>query len=49
MAKKIKSRDLTVTGVLYLEVVRIRKAMPYVDLAFRLTGSKVPVDHGYAL
>jgi CRISPR-associated protein Cas6 len=23
--------------------------MPYVDLAFRLTGSKVPVDHGYAL
>jgi hypothetical protein len=22
--------------------------MPYVDLAFRLTGSKVPVDHGYA-
>jgi len=23
--------------------------MPFVDLAFRLTGSKVPVDHGYAL
>src|SRR5919106_6748082 len=23
--------------------------MPHVDLAFRLTGSKVPVDHGYAL
>ena len=23
--------------------------MLYVDLAFRLTGSKVPVDHGYAL
>jgi CRISPR-associated protein Cas6 len=23
--------------------------MPYVDLAFRLTGNKVPVDHGYAL
>jgi len=23
--------------------------MPYVDLAFKLTGSKVPVDHGYAL
>jgi Cas6 Crispr len=23
--------------------------MPYVNLAFRLTGSKVPVDHGYAL
>jgi CRISPR-associated endonuclease/helicase Cas3 len=23
--------------------------MPYVDLAFRLTGRKVPVDHGYAL
>lgn len=23
--------------------------MPYVDLAFRLTGTKVPVDHGYAL
>ena len=23
--------------------------MPVVDLAFRLTGSKVPVDHGYAL
>ncbi len=23
--------------------------MPYVDLAFRLTGSTVPVDHGYAL
>jgi Cas6 Crispr len=23
--------------------------MPSVDLAFRLTGSKVPVDHGYAL
>ncbi len=23
--------------------------MPYVDLAFRLTGSKVLVDHGYAL
>ncbi len=23
--------------------------MPYVDLAFRLTGSKIPVDHGYAL
>lgn len=23
--------------------------MPYVDLAFRLTGVKVPVDHGYAL
>jgi CRISPR-associated protein Cas6 len=23
--------------------------MPYVDLAFRLTGAKVPVDHGYAL
>jgi len=23
--------------------------MPCVDLAFRLTGSKVPVDHGYAL
>ena len=23
--------------------------MPYVDLAFGLTGSKVPVDHGYAL
>lgn len=23
--------------------------MPYVDLAFRLTGSKVPVDHGYTL
>ena len=23
--------------------------MPYVDLAFRLNGSKVPVDHGYAL
>ncbi len=23
--------------------------MPYVDLAFRLTGGKVPVDHGYAL
>jgi CRISPR-associated protein Cas6 len=23
--------------------------MPYVDLAFKLVGSKVPVDHGYAL
>jgi hypothetical protein len=23
--------------------------MPYVDLAFRLIGNKVPVDHGYAL
>jgi len=23
--------------------------MPYVDLAFKLTGNKVPVDHGYAL
>ena len=23
--------------------------MPQVDLAFRLTGNKVPVDHGYAL
>jgi CRISPR-associated protein Cas6 len=23
--------------------------MPYVDLAFKLTGSKVPVDHGYTL
>src|SRR5438093_1414624 len=23
--------------------------MPYIDLAFRLTGNKVPVDHGYAL
>lgn len=23
--------------------------MPYVDLAFRLTGTKLPVDHGYAL
>ena len=23
--------------------------MPYVDLAFRLTGNKIPVDHGYAL
>ncbi len=23
--------------------------MPYVDLAFRLTGTTVPVDHGYAL
>lgn len=23
--------------------------MVYVDLAFRLTGSKFPVDHGYAL
>lgn len=23
--------------------------MPVVDLAFRLTGSKFPVDHGYAL
>jgi len=23
--------------------------MPYVDLAFKLAGSKVPVDHGYAL
>jgi CRISPR-associated protein Cas6 len=23
--------------------------MPYVDLAFRLTGNSVPVDHGYAL
>jgi Cas6 Crispr len=23
--------------------------MPYVDLAFKLTGSKVSVDHGYAL
>lgn len=23
--------------------------MPVVDLAFRLTGSKIPVDHGYAL
>ena len=23
--------------------------MPYVDLAFRLIGGKVPVDHGYAL
>lgn len=23
--------------------------MPYVDLAFRLSGSKIPVDHGYAL
>jgi CRISPR-associated protein Cas6 len=23
--------------------------MPVVDLAFRLTGRKVPVDHGYAL
>jgi hypothetical protein len=23
--------------------------MSYVDLAFKLTGSKVPVDHGYAL
>jgi len=23
--------------------------MPYVDLAFKLIGSKVPVDHGYAL
>ena len=23
--------------------------MPYIDLAFRLTGATVPVDHGYAL
>jgi CRISPR-associated protein Cas6 len=23
--------------------------MPYVDLAFKLTGSKIPVDHGYVL
>lgn len=23
--------------------------MPYVDLAFRLTGAGIPVDHGYAL
>jgi len=23
--------------------------MPYIDLAFRLTGTKIPVDHGYAL
>src|SRR5262245_53766275 len=23
--------------------------MPFVDLAFRLVGSKIPVDHGYAL
>ena len=23
--------------------------MPYIDLAFRLIGNKVPVDHGYAL
>lgn len=23
--------------------------MPVVDLAFRVTGSKMPVDHGYAL
>src|SRR5215475_9935649 len=23
--------------------------MPFVDLAFRLTGSKIPVDHGYTL
>lgn len=23
--------------------------MPYVDLAFRLSGTKIPVDHGYAL
>lgn len=23
--------------------------MPYVDLAFRLTGTTLPVDHGYAL
>jgi CRISPR-associated protein Cas6 len=23
--------------------------MPYIDLAFRLTGTTVPVDHGYAL
>src|SRR5439155_1578765 len=23
--------------------------MPYIDLAFRLTGNKVPVDHGYVL
>ena len=23
--------------------------MPYIDLAFRLTGSAIPVDHGYAL
>ncbi len=23
--------------------------MPSIDLAFRLTGSAVPVDHGYAL
>jgi CRISPR-associated endonuclease/helicase Cas3 len=23
--------------------------MPYIDLAFRLTSNKVPVDHGYAL
>ena len=23
--------------------------MPYVELAFRLNGSKIPVDHGYAL
>ena len=23
--------------------------MPYIDLAFRLNGSAIPVDHGYAL
>jgi CRISPR-associated protein Cas6 len=23
--------------------------MPFVDLAFRLAGNKVPVDHGYSL
>ena len=23
--------------------------MPYIDLAFRLNGTTVPVDHGYAL
>ena len=26
-----------------------KQRMPSIDLAFRLTGSAVPVDHGYAL
>jgi CRISPR-associated protein Cas6 len=26
-----------------------REPMPYVDLAFRMTGATIPVDHGYSL
>ncbi|MBM4259652.1 MAG: type I-MYXAN CRISPR-associated protein Cas6/Cmx6 [Deltaproteobacteria bacterium] len=27
----------------------MRESMPYIDLAFRLNGTTIPVDHGYAL